>query len=227
MSLHYKNPSQVYFMRPVGMPGPIKIGCSSVPLSRVEVLSVWSPFPLEIAVAISGSWALEQALHSVFAECHSHREWFFATPKLLRLIDALKSGTPIEEAVDLTASTGSIRLKQKRKEYTPQQRSRLSYMGKLRHARARQERAEGLVEDALSEPIDIVDFLGIYSGWKRDGHNLTQSEVGRLEEVIARPDLHMVERWPERAFPCSRLRPDIFGPAPAPSPSPDLARSAP
>ena len=42
----------VYFIKPVGMEGPIKIGCSIMPTERLEGLAVWSPFPLEIVAAI-------------------------------------------------------------------------------------------------------------------------------------------------------------------------------
>ena len=56
---------QVYFVRPVGMRGPIKIGCSKLPENRIKSLMVWSPFELEIAVAIPGNFKLEKAIHEV------------------------------------------------------------------------------------------------------------------------------------------------------------------
>lgn len=42
----------VYFVKPVGMDGPIKIGCTTTPAARIESLTIWSPFPLEVLVTI-------------------------------------------------------------------------------------------------------------------------------------------------------------------------------
>ena len=42
----------VYFIKPIGMDGPIKIGCSVSPDRRRETLEWWCPFPLEILAEI-------------------------------------------------------------------------------------------------------------------------------------------------------------------------------
>lgn len=88
----------VYFMRPVGMVGPIKIGRSAKPPERLLKLSVWSPFPLEFIGSFPG-WADEETyLHSRFADQHSHREWFHSSDLLLRTIDRILSGETLEAA---------------------------------------------------------------------------------------------------------------------------------
>lgn len=101
----------VYFIRPVGMDGPIKIGTSIMAHERLRELMTWSPVPLEIAVEISGHHELERALHSCFADAHSHREWFHPSPRLVALVEALIRGVPVEQAIDLSAAVGSIHSK--------------------------------------------------------------------------------------------------------------------
>lgn len=36
--------THVYFIKPIGMDGPIKIGCSDKPARRLITLAAWSPF---------------------------------------------------------------------------------------------------------------------------------------------------------------------------------------
>lgn len=101
-------PTHVYFIKPVGMAGPIKIGCSWHTRERLKTLSTWSPFPLEIIVIIPGSYKLEKNIHACFADLHSHREWFHAGDRLLKAIDLLKQGIPVERAIDLNNRVGKI-----------------------------------------------------------------------------------------------------------------------
>lgn len=88
----------VYFVRPVGMDGPIKIGTSRKPDTRLLELAVWSPWPLEMIGAAPGNAAAESLLHRCFSEQHSHREWFRTSPLLLRIIDRILSGETVEAA---------------------------------------------------------------------------------------------------------------------------------
>jgi hypothetical protein len=84
---------KVYFIKPVGFDGPIKIGCSALPVSRRDALAHWSPFPLEILAEIEGGLSLERRFHYHFHAWHEHREWFTATPELLTAIAAINAGT--------------------------------------------------------------------------------------------------------------------------------------
>lgn len=45
-------PQWVYFLRPVGEEGPVKIGVSEVPENRLRTYMVWSPMILEVAAKI-------------------------------------------------------------------------------------------------------------------------------------------------------------------------------
>lgn len=108
MNNHVMDP-RVYFIKPVGMPGPIKIGHSNYSQARLGTLAAWSPAPLEIIGSAPGTLAVEKAIHDCFADCHSHREWFHPHPRLLAFIEAVVSGVPIAEAVDLDKPVGSVR----------------------------------------------------------------------------------------------------------------------
>lgn len=105
----------VYFLRPVGMDGPIKIGCSATPHGRLATYMSWSPLDLEIVAQVPGDLELEAKLHSRFFNAHRRNEWFEPVPDLVALIDALRRGGSLESAVDLSQSQGRIRSKQKRK----------------------------------------------------------------------------------------------------------------
>jgi len=96
----------VYFIRPAGMLGPIKIGFSEAPTSRLETLAAWSPFKLEIAATIPGSRLLESSIHDCFGDDWSHREWFFPSRRLVEFVTRIAAGVPIENAVDLNDKRG-------------------------------------------------------------------------------------------------------------------------
>lgn len=78
---------RVYFLRPVGQLGPVKIGCSVFPEGRLDNFTLWSPMKLELVTHVPGSHADEKALHGMFAAHHLHGEWFGASKELLALID--------------------------------------------------------------------------------------------------------------------------------------------
>lgn len=99
---------RVYFIKPVGMIGPIKIGCSRMLEDRLTQLMAVSPFPLEIIHSEPGEHVLERQLHRCFADYHSHLEWFHPGPRLLAALGKIKSGLSIPEAVDLNDVRGSI-----------------------------------------------------------------------------------------------------------------------
>jgi len=98
----------VYFARPVGMLGPIKIGFTGNPDQRIDLLTRGSPFPIEYAVVIRGCFTLESRLRHCFADARSHSEWFHPVPRLLELIAKLKAGVPVQQAIDLSKRTGRL-----------------------------------------------------------------------------------------------------------------------
>lgn len=98
----------VYFMRPVAMLGPIKIGHSHGPAARLEDVNRYSPYPLELAATVAGDQDLERRIQNRFHEAHFHCEWFHPFRPLLDAIEALQDGKPLEEAIDFTEPGRSV-----------------------------------------------------------------------------------------------------------------------
>lgn len=92
-------PRYVYFVRPTGLPGPIKIGCSTKPARRLTELGVWSPWPLEVIAVAPGDLSTEKALHELFADDRWHHEWFHASPRLAAFVNDLKRNVPLADAL--------------------------------------------------------------------------------------------------------------------------------
>lgn len=84
--------SWVYFIRPVGQDGPVKIGWSRLPEDRLRALMVWSPLPLEIVARIEGDRRTEGGFHALFRGQHSHGEWFHASDELTTVINQIAAG---------------------------------------------------------------------------------------------------------------------------------------
>lgn len=82
----------VYFIRPVGMDGPVKIGCSVHTGKRLQDLTVWSPYRLEIVATIPGDTALERRFHHAFLADRLHSEWFAASSRLTQVMAEVAAG---------------------------------------------------------------------------------------------------------------------------------------
>lgn len=179
----------VYFLRPVGMEGPVKIGCADIPELRLNEFLTWSPFPLEIVATVVGTYNLEQNLHECFADQHSHREWFHASPKLTKLIDDLRAGIPIEMAVDLSARIGNIRGK-RRKTYSDSERLLMSYRARLRKLITRANTVNGRWQYRYTIPDEIERLTNT---WQRmltqaGNHTMPGAHILKaLERYIANP----------------------------------------
>jgi hypothetical protein len=83
----------VYFIKPIGMDGPIKIGSSCAPDQRRETLAFWSPFPLEIIAEVEGGGRLERQFHALFLPFHQRKEWFDPAPEIMAAVDQINAGT--------------------------------------------------------------------------------------------------------------------------------------
>ncbi len=80
----------VYFIKPIGMDGPIKIGCANKPEQRLIDLMSWCPFPLKIMATVPGGFAEERRLHQMFAADRLRAEWFRTTRELLGFIETIR-----------------------------------------------------------------------------------------------------------------------------------------
>lgn len=84
---------RVYFIKPIGFQGPVKIGCSVSPDNRRDTLETWSPFPLEVIAEIDGDFAIERRFHAYCAETHLRREWFAWSDRIAETVEAINAGT--------------------------------------------------------------------------------------------------------------------------------------
>lgn len=89
----------IYFMRPIGADGRIKIGCSYLPARRLLAISIWSPYQLEIIGVGEGNLSDEKMLHEFFAADRLHSEWFRSSPELLEVIDLMGRDRSAAEAI--------------------------------------------------------------------------------------------------------------------------------
>lgn len=188
----------VYFMRPVSMAGPIKIGCSKWPDERLLTLTTWSPFPLEIVAKVDGDYALERRLHARFAGTLSHREWFHASRDLLSAIAALQRGEPIEKAVDFSIQTGVMPAR--RWLMSPERKLCVSYQHKLRHAAIRASRIHG---ERRFLPAAASSIIERWAGWRsRKFVEPLKEELEFLDAILREPSAFCIsfeERWPTEA----------------------------
>lgn len=97
---HYE---YVYFIRAKGgVDMPVKIGCTIDVMKRLHALEKSSPLRLEIAAFVRGGLSLERKLHAYFQGSHSHGEWFRHSLELASLIEKLRDGVAITDAIDLS-----------------------------------------------------------------------------------------------------------------------------
>lgn len=87
MTLPYSHRQLIYFLRPKGEQGPIKIGLSRKPASRLRTYEIWSPAILELAASCHAHMNSEQFLHRHFLGDYLHGEWFEWSEELQQLID--------------------------------------------------------------------------------------------------------------------------------------------
>jgi hypothetical protein len=85
--MNFRDQFKIYFIRPVGMAGPIKIGLSENPEKRLNEFKGWSPLELELFGVIPGNWDDEQFLHECLADDHSHGEWFHPSAQDQRAVE--------------------------------------------------------------------------------------------------------------------------------------------
>lgn len=180
-------PSYVYFIKPAGMPGPIKIGCSYIPTERLSALSTWSPFALEIIATVEGGQRLERNIHECFADLHSHREWFHAGARLVEAIEKIKSGVPIERAIDLDNRIRSIRKGRcGGAGWDEQTRQKMSVLHRVRFALKRIGVDNGrIIPDAISGVVRASEL-----------RMLTADERAKLDAFTANPQQYEEEVRP-------------------------------
>lgn len=117
--------SSVYFIRPIGKVGPVKIGCSVAPTVRAQTLSK-RDLKLEVAAHLPGGFFMERQFHTLFLDLHVGKEWFAWTPEMGRVIEAICRGD-FDPSI-LPAKP--VRLPRKEIEYTPERRADMAFKAK-------------------------------------------------------------------------------------------------
>lgn len=82
----------VYFIRPKGEAGPIKIGKSCSPLERLKKLQIGNPNELELWGAVDADLYPEWWWHQELEPWCVRGEWFSASPQVLSYIEDGLSG---------------------------------------------------------------------------------------------------------------------------------------
>lgn len=182
----------VYFIKPCGLDGPIKIGHSWCPADRVINLSAWSPWPLQLIGAVRAESKDERFLHSCFADCHSHREWFHSTPRLREVIAKIVEAGTIDAIRHDLKPIGSIRIARKN---SPEATERMSYRMRIYWVLRKLERADGS-PCYYQTPSDVDAIMDRWhQRWRRVAQQPTPEEIARLEAFISNPaDAVRVER---------------------------------
>ena len=124
---------RVYFIKPIGMTGPVKIGVSIAPDNRRKTLETWSPFPLEIVAEIEGGYALESRFHTLFIESYRKHEWFDWTPEMQAVIDAINAGSFDTASLPKPINRSAFRKPRDNSIYTPEWRYKASVTARFRH----------------------------------------------------------------------------------------------
>jgi hypothetical protein len=154
----------VYFIRAIGMQGPIKIGCSFSPNGRKRTLEAWSPLPLEIIAEIEGGHDIERRFHQRFLSQHKAYEWFHWSPDLQGVIDSIRAGT--FDITTLPEANGSPLEKGKYRR-SDESKRQLSYSLRCFHTRKR---------TGFRPPVSPYD--------------LTEEKAAILDRYFAEPEKH-------------------------------------
>jgi hypothetical protein len=77
----------IYFLRPKGERGPIKIGSSAAPEQRLKTYQIWSPQLLELVAYCPAHHNTERWMHRHFLADWLHGEWFDWSETLQEAID--------------------------------------------------------------------------------------------------------------------------------------------
>lgn len=113
-SLGFSAKALIYFVRPVGAPGPIKIGSSTTPKNRLNFLLNWSPVDLELVCAAPGIRGVERAIKLRFGDHYIRNEWYEPCAGIVAILEEVQQTGRLPS--DLAAEAHQI-AKQKADEY--------------------------------------------------------------------------------------------------------------
>lgn len=172
----------VYFVRPIGLPGPVKIGWSQSPVGRLETLMSWSPFPLEIIGHVPGTMKDEGYLHRCFWQQRSHGEWFHHSSELQVAIDrVLTLGVVPRDIVPV-----DILESRPGRQRGEESKLKMSYIMRVDWALRKMRTEDGY----FRAPSDVQKILSDWSGHYRQGAvRPTAEQFERLEAYLNDPSV--------------------------------------
>jgi len=91
--------SEVYFIRPKGERGPVKIGCGRSARDRIQYHRCKLPFDIEVCATLDGGYDLERRFHALFQSDHIGGEWFKWSADLEQVISSVADGSLAVEAL--------------------------------------------------------------------------------------------------------------------------------
>lgn len=170
----------VYFFKPAGLDGPIKIGCSATPYDRLATFAAWSPFPLEMIGSVPGSAKDETYLHRCFYSSRSHGEWFRSTPELRDAIARILELGHVPCDVVTADKMG----KPERRIRSAEHCLRMSYRMRIDWQVRRLRNSEGY----YNIPQDVSVILDHWSGNRGyERRSPSPDEFARLDAFLANP----------------------------------------
>jgi len=190
------NDGRVYFIKPVAMDGPVKIGHSVAPESRLDVLAVWSPLPLHLVGSVPGTYADEQFLHKAFVATHSHREWFFYSAELGETISRILEAGSVDAVRSTLVIPPGAKRPSRRNPWNEMRRERTSYASRVRNAqhRLRGELGANGAWDVPDDVTAILDRWQLSSRYRpsRLAQRPNEAEFAILHRYLADPKAHSV-----------------------------------
>lgn len=171
----------VYFIRPMGKAGPIKIGHSTFPPTRLITMQIWSYEELEIISQFAAPRKMEKDLHERFARYQIRGEWFLACDELVALAEGIRYGKSISDLVDLSVKTGKLfrrnSIRSPEAEVVGAYKRRVVYAAKYAYG---QHRGRGSV------PKKIQKILESAGGYQVPYRFLSEAETAEIEAFIAK-----------------------------------------
>lgn len=185
--------ANIYFVKPIGLPGPIKIGCSRWTARRLVALNAWAPFPLEVICEIDGTLEDERRYHHHLRLAWSHSEWFYPTPKVIEAVELAKAGKM--PAWDETEQVRSLRNYDKHRKANIRRGLTRSLNVSFRNAygygtRVDENRAAQIIAQCKRECRDLT----------LDEERIVRDEIARLK-AMGRHPLARYEAWRDAGMP--------------------------
>jgi hypothetical protein len=194
--------SNIYFIKPIGMDGPIKIGFSTKPIIRLETLSTWSPFPLEIIGHVPGKLEDETFIHQCFSDVHTHREWFLSTPALRSAIQLILNAGTVDAIRQTLIPKDGIK-NRSRKPRSAAAKLQTSYKMRIVWATKRLRGNTPPTEAYYKAPPDVEAIVRKWDYCRGQYEMPSEAEIARLDDFLANASDQAIRKVIARILPAA------------------------